>query len=157
MLNASSMPICFKIKFYEDEFENSTRRLSFLCHVPDIIIVWINAWLWFWMLNKSKSLLLICFCCNFSKCLAMLHIPWRCKLNIFSFSFFFCFTEFCSMKFFLYVLRSIEPGLIRHRQGFLFFKNYRLFNALILSWCSEVKWGEINLFSNLKGKHSKPY
>ena len=26
------------------EFENSVRRLSFLCHLPDIKIAWINPW-----------------------------------------------------------------------------------------------------------------
>ena len=27
------------------EFENSIRRLSFLCHLPEIKIAWINPWL----------------------------------------------------------------------------------------------------------------
>ena len=26
------------------DFENSNRRFSFLCHLPDIQIVWINPW-----------------------------------------------------------------------------------------------------------------
>ena len=36
------MPTCFKIKFVKIEFENSIRRLSFLCHLTDIKIAWIN-------------------------------------------------------------------------------------------------------------------
>ena len=36
------MPKCFKIKFYKIEFENSVRRLSFLCCLTDIKFAWIN-------------------------------------------------------------------------------------------------------------------
>ena len=37
------MPICFKIKLYEDWAWNlNYRRLSFLCRLPDIKIAWIN-------------------------------------------------------------------------------------------------------------------
>ena len=36
------MPICRKIKFYKIEFENSNKRFSFLCCLPDKI-AWINS------------------------------------------------------------------------------------------------------------------
>ena len=36
------MPICFKIKFYKIEFENSIKRFSFLCCLLDNKIAWIN-------------------------------------------------------------------------------------------------------------------
>ena len=36
------MSMCFKIKFYEDYFENSIERLSFLCSLGNIKFVWIN-------------------------------------------------------------------------------------------------------------------
>ena len=34
--------ICFKINFMKIEFQNTIRRLNFLCHLTDIKIAWIN-------------------------------------------------------------------------------------------------------------------
>ena len=43
-MNASSTPICFERIFMKIEFEDSIRRLSILCRLPDIKIAWINPW-----------------------------------------------------------------------------------------------------------------
>ena len=41
-MHAISLPVCFKLKFCEIKFENSVRRLSFLCCLLDIKIACIN-------------------------------------------------------------------------------------------------------------------
>ena len=35
-----------KQNFMKIEFENSVRRLNFMCRLPDIKIAWINPWLY---------------------------------------------------------------------------------------------------------------
>ena len=42
LLNASSMPICFKIEFNEDKFQDKI-RFSFLSYIPEIKIARINS------------------------------------------------------------------------------------------------------------------
>ena len=42
LLNAISMPICFKIEFNEDEFQDKI-RFSFLSYIPEIKIARINS------------------------------------------------------------------------------------------------------------------
>ena len=57
-----------KINFVKIEFENSIIRLSFLCHLTDIKIAWMNPW------HKSK---LVQF--------TLLHVLWQFSIK-FSFS-----------------------------------------------------------------------
>ena len=42
ILNKTLMLKCYKINFMKIEFENSIRRLSFLCRLTGIKIAWIN-------------------------------------------------------------------------------------------------------------------
>ena len=37
------------------EFENSIRRLSFLCHLTDIKITWINSWTGELLIKQMKN------------------------------------------------------------------------------------------------------
>ena len=41
-MNASSTPICFKIKFYEDWVWKLYQKIKFFCRLPHIKIAWIS-------------------------------------------------------------------------------------------------------------------
>ena len=125
------------------EFENSIRRLCFLCRLPDVKIAWIN--LWCYLLNMSSFsigsiswcyFVVSLFCCSS-------HVPLFHGISIVS-PVFRCFASvpvFCRCSagvpcsgvsgFIVYL--SIAP-----------WKHQRSFGFLVFSWGIENKqWSEI--------------